>query len=110
MKGAEKWTAEDQYGRTVNVQFNALSGSIGARSTGSESVYFLAPERYLGQQRASYNQLLKFTLRIGEPGAIATAMDIVLEGAGDQITNTIFAQKNQIPSVQVNIILLCFNV
>lgn len=56
----------------------------------------------MGDQRASYNQLLKFDFRVGDNRPVPTATDIILEGGGASVTNTIFAQKNNIPSVQVD--------
>lgn len=104
-KSSERWKAEDEYRRPVEIQYNAISQSLGVSALGSEAVYFLAPDRYLGDKRASYNQQLHFSLRIGENRPIPTATDIILEGAGAYITNTIFAQGNKIPSIQVSCIL-----
>lgn len=104
-KSNERWRAEDEYGRSVEIQYNALSQSIAVSAPGPEAVYFLAPDRYLGDQRASYNQLLQFTLRIGENRPIPTSTDIILEGSGARVTNTIFTQNNQIPSVHVSVVI-----
>ena len=97
-KNSERWRAEDEYRRSVDVEHVPLSHSIGVTAPGEEAVYFLAPERYLGDQRASYNHLLQFRLRIGDyDRPIPTATDIILEGGGVSVTNTIFAQQNKIP-------------
>lgn len=101
-KNNERWKAADEHGRNVPIQFNAMTNSIGVSAPGNEFVYFLAPDRYTGDQRASYNQVLKFTLRIGENNPRATAMDIELEGSGGYVRNSIFAQRNPLPSVMVN--------
>lgn len=100
-KGTERWKGEDEYHRSVEVQYNGLTQSIGVSSQGDEIVYFLAPDRFLGDHRASYNQILQFTLRTGENRPVPTATDIILEGSNSYITNTIFAQRNPIPSIQV---------
>lgn len=97
----ERWSAQDEHNRAINIQYHGVTQTIGAAAQSYETVYFLAPDRFLGDQRASYNRDLKFTLRIGENGPNPTARDIILEGAGTYVTNTIFAQKNQLPSVQV---------
>lgn len=60
------------------------------------------PDRFLGDQRASYNQDLEFRLRIGESGPSPTVQDVILEGAGLTITQTIFGQGNRMPSVEVH--------
>lgn len=96
----ERWIAQDEHGRVISINYQGVTQTIGAQSQGYETVYFLAPDRFLGNQRASYNRDLKFTLRIGENGPNPTARDIILEGAGTSVTNTIFAQNNQLPSVQ----------
>ncbi|GJQ78719.1 putative laminin subunit [Trypoxylus dichotomus] len=99
-KSSERWTAVDERGRSIPIQFNAMTNSIGVSSPGNEFVYFLAPERYLGDQRASYNQILRFTLRIGENNPRATAMDLELVGSGHYVRNSIFAQRNSLPNIQ----------
>lgn len=76
---------------------------IGVQSQDDESVYFVAPDRFLGDQRSSYNQLLEFSLRIGDNRAMPAATDIILEGNGNRITNTIFAQDNGSPTIQVGL-------
>lgn len=64
-------------------------------------------DRFLGDQRASYNQDLSFTLRIGEAGPAPTVRDVIFEGGnGEQITQPIFGQNNHLPSVTVNKIYL----
>ncbi|XP_050312344.1 laminin subunit gamma-1-like [Anthonomus grandis grandis] len=99
-KGAEKWRAEDHNGRNVPIKYEAISQSIGVQAQDDEYVYFIAPDRFLGDQRASYNQLMEFTFRIGEANSKATtATDIILEGNGKRITNIIFAQDNVAPSI-----------
>lgn len=98
----ERWIAQDEHGRVISINYQGVTQTIGAQSQGYETVYFMAPDRFLGNQRASYNRDLKFTLRIGENGPNPTARDIILEGAGTSVTNTIFAQNNQLPSVQVS--------
>nr|CAD7262431.1 unnamed protein product [Timema shepardi] len=94
----ERWTAEEYSGRTLALQFNGITQTIGASAPGREAVYFSAPDKFLGDQRASYNQELEFKLRIGESGPGATVEDVVLEGAGLSITQAIFGQGNPLPS------------
>lgn len=103
IKSNEKWKAVDEYDRPAETTYHALTQSLAVTSSGQESFYFLAPDRYLGDQRASYNQLLKFSLKIGENGPIATARDIILEGSNGHVATTIFAQRNPIPAIQVSL-------
>ncbi|XP_030761845.1 laminin subunit gamma-1-like isoform X2 [Sitophilus oryzae] len=99
-KSSEKWKAEDPYGRNVPLKYEGISQSIGVQAKEEEAIYFVAPQRFLGDQRASYNQLLDFSLRVGDSRPIPTATDIILEGGNSSITNTIFAQDNRIPSME----------
>ncbi|ENN81832.1 hypothetical protein YQE_01771, partial [Dendroctonus ponderosae] len=99
-KGSDKWTAEDERGKSHQLKFERISQSIGVQSDGHESIYFIAPDRFLGDQRASYNQLLDFSLRVGDSRPVPTATDVILESGNLSVTNTIFAQKNELPSVE----------
>ncbi|XP_069688400.1 laminin subunit gamma-1 [Periplaneta americana] len=97
-RNKERWSAQDYRGNPLNTMYNGISQSIGVSAPGAESVYFVAPDRFLGDQRASYNQDLTFKLRIGESGPSPTVEDIVLEGASLSITQAIFGQQNPLPS------------
>lgn len=99
-KSAERWRAADAYGRNVEIKYDGITQSIGVHAMGDETIFFLAPDRFLGDQRKSYNQLLQFSLRIGDNRAVPTATDIILEGDGKSVTNTIFAQNNLPPTIQ----------
>ncbi len=97
----EKWTASEQPGnRPLTVSYQSLLQNIGVNAPGRDAVAFSAPDRYLGDQRASYNQQLLFTLRVSEAGARATIEDLVLEGSGLTISQPIFGQGNQLPITQ----------
>lgn len=100
-KNSEKWTAVDEFGREVELKYDGFSQTVGVRAIGNTPVYFVAPRRFLEDQRNSYNQLLEFTLRINDNRPTPSAADIVLEGGGTSISTTIFAQQNRLPSVQV---------
>ena len=92
--GKQKWKGEDRDGEHVAIQYNGLTESIGISGpTGS----FRAPDRYLGDMRFAYNQYLEFTLRVGEEGARASVLDVVLEGNGRMVSTPIFAQTNPVP-------------
>lgn len=80
---------------------NTITKNIGVRVE-VEDAYFKAPDRFLGDQKASYNQYLSFVLRIGERGAKASTADVVLEGAGMKISQPIFGQGNPLPSTVAN--------
>ncbi|XP_017028327.1 laminin subunit gamma-1 [Drosophila kikkawai] len=96
-KFKERWTAIDLNQREVDIKYNQYSRSIGTTAQGNEHVYFQAPDRFLGDQRASYNRDLKFKLQLVGQVASTSASDVILEGAGSRISLPIFAQGNGIP-------------
>ncbi|XP_069998126.1 laminin subunit gamma-1 isoform X4 [Penaeus vannamei] len=100
VRGEERWRAEDGTGRSISMNYNPVAQSLAVSSSGREKIYFLAPDRFLGDQRASYNHELSFLLRVGELGPQASTEDIILEGAGLSISAPIFAQGNPLPSTQ----------
>lgn len=100
-RDGEKWSARTlRSQQDVPVQYNAVTKNIGVQ-TEDEDAYFIAPARFLGDQKASYNQHVSFLLRIGERAARASAGDVVLEGAGMKISQPIFGQGNPLPKSSV---------
>ncbi|XP_058123627.1 laminin subunit gamma-1 [Anopheles ziemanni] len=98
-KHKEKWTAVTDSGVPVDVKYNSHSQSIGVGANGHRTVYFLAPDRFLGDQRASYNRLFKFRLQIvGQPRVEVGAYDVVLQSGNSSISLPIFAQNQGMPS------------
>lgn len=62
-----------------------------------------AVDKFLGDQRSSYNHDLTFKLSIGENSPEPTINDVILEGGpGFRITQAIFGQGNQLPSDTVS--------
>ncbi|XP_042902115.1 laminin subunit gamma-1 [Parasteatoda tepidariorum] len=97
----EDWTAVDLRGRAIPLFYDADLQIIEVRGQGGEFIYFIAPECYLGNQRASYNQFLSFTLRIGAESVRISAHDVILEGAGLRVSVPITEQDNPIPSHRI---------
>ncbi|KAK0177645.1 hypothetical protein PV328_001679 [Microctonus aethiopoides] len=99
VRGNERWSA-NVAGNNLPLQYDAVTQTVSVNAPDRDNVYFVAPDRFLGDQRASYNQDLYFTLRIGETEPAPTARDVILEGGnGEQITQPIFGQNNRLPSV-----------
>ncbi|XP_024947566.1 laminin subunit gamma-1 isoform X2 [Cephus cinctus] len=99
VRGTEKWSA-DVAGNSFQPHYDPVTQTISVTAPDRDNVYFVAPDRFLGDQRASYNQDLSFTLRIGETGPVPTARDIILIGSnGKQITQPIFGQGNRMPTI-----------
>ncbi|XP_018901355.2 laminin subunit gamma-1 isoform X1 [Bemisia tabaci] len=98
IRGNEKWSVEELNGPTSPAIYHNNLQAIEASAPGYLPVYFVAPDRFLRDQRASYNQDLEFKLRIGENAPKPTIEDIILEGGGLRVTQTIFGQANPLPS------------
>ena len=63
-------------------------------------------DKFLGDQRASYNQELKFKLRVGEAGVVPRQDDLIIMSGGHRVTKislSITAQNNSVPDVTVGI-------
>jgi len=68
-------------------------------------IYCTVADKFLGDQRSSYNHDLTFKLSIGENSPDPTINDIILEGgAGLRVTQAIFGQGNTLPSDTVNVL------
>lgn len=74
---------------------------LAVTSPSNEAIYFVAPDRFLGDQRASYNHDLKFTLFTEENSAYTPSTDLILEGAGTYISIPVISQRNVAPSGKV---------
>ncbi|XP_068633205.1 laminin subunit gamma-1 [Battus philenor] len=101
IRDAEKWGAEDDQKRSVPLMFNANAQNIAVKSKGTEIVYFVASNLFLGDQRPSYNHDLKFSLRLGENRGYPSSQDIILEGARASVSMNIYGQNNPEPSDQI---------
>ncbi|CAB3367583.1 Hypothetical predicted protein [Cloeon dipterum] len=96
-RGQERWTAQDENGQSMSLSYNGLTQSIAVSASGNTPVYFVAPDRFLGDMRASYNKDMTFKLRIGSDGPAASIKDIILEGDGEKVVQNIFGQGNDLP-------------
>lgn len=98
--GNQGWTAVTTANQEVATQYNGVTENIGVSSE-EQTLYFLAPARYLGDQRFSYNQYLTFDLRLGEDNGQPSHSDVILEGgSGQTLKLHIYAQQNRMPRIQ----------
>ncbi|XP_075230002.1 laminin subunit gamma-1 isoform X2 [Lycorma delicatula] len=95
---SERWIAEDTSHRNLSLQYISEQQVVSVMAPERENAYFVAPDRFLGDQRASYNQDLEFKLRIGRNGPTPAIEDVILKGAGITISQTIFGQANPLPT------------
>ena len=105
-RGPDHWqTEENGQAGLSEAEFDSFKKFITLQSVAHDS-YFVAPQRFIGDQRWSYNRELKFSLKIGaeDIGPRPTAEDIIIEGGGDKPTRlslTITAQNNPIPTADM---------
>ena len=93
--GSQKWLGTDRDHNDIPTDWDNYEGVLGITAPSTTAVYFLAPERFLGDQRFSYGQTLDFSLRLDQPsGVTASIMDLVLEGDGQSVSLPIYAQVN----------------
>ncbi|XP_064648977.1 laminin subunit gamma-1-like isoform X2 [Lineus longissimus] len=88
------WKGVSEDGAEAPLQYDGREATIALNSNGP-TMYFTAPERYLGDQRFSYDQDIQFTLRIG-PGEQPrpSRTDLLIEGSTGQLSVPIYAQRN----------------
>ena len=91
--------------KVTPLKFDGFAKLIGVQSL-QDTAFFLAPQKFLGDQRAVYNHQLRFKLRIGaeDTGARPSVEDIIIEGSGKiplKISLAITEQNNPMPSYQL---------
>ncbi|XP_030062521.1 laminin subunit gamma-2 [Microcaecilia unicolor] len=85
-KDSEGWRAVQRSGDPVQLHWSPHHHDVYVTARHADTVYFTAPAKFLGDQRLSYGQVLSFDYRLDQRGRRASAHDVVLEGAGLQVT------------------------
>ncbi|CAB1317552.1 unnamed protein product [Coregonus sp. 'balchen'] len=93
----EQWTGQQRDGSSVSVQWSAGGEEISLISEDYFPMYFVAPERFLGNQLLSYGQNLTLNFRVDRRDTRLSAEDVVLEGAGLRVAVPLIAQGNAYP-------------
>ncbi|KAM4642244.1 laminin subunit gamma-1 [Discoglossus pictus] len=96
--GAEDWIAQQRDGSDYSLSWISESSAISVTSESYFPIYFIAPEKFLGNQALSYGQNLTFTFRVERRDTRLSAEDLVLEGAGLRVSVPLIAQGNSYPS------------
>uniref|UniRef100_A0A8K9UN44 Laminin, gamma 1 n=1 Tax=Oncorhynchus mykiss TaxID=8022 RepID=A0A8K9UN44_ONCMY len=92
----EQWTGQQRDSSSVSVQWST-GGEISLISDDYFPMYFVAPERFLGNQLLSYGQNLTLNFRVDRRDTRLSAEDVVLEGAGLRVAVPLIAQGNAYP-------------
>ncbi|RMX49211.1 hypothetical protein pdam_00005840 [Pocillopora damicornis] len=82
------WSTIESAGKQVNpvldwdITINIEKGSIRVDTQGSDDIYFVAPDKYLGDKRSAYTNALSFHLQQDNASSPATSSngDVILEG------------------------------
>ncbi|XP_041134161.1 laminin subunit gamma-1-like [Polyodon spathula] len=97
-RDAEGWRGEQRDGTEALVQWSPNSHEISLISEDYFPIYFVAPEKFLGNQMLSYGQNISFSFRVDRRDTRLSAEDVVLEGAGLRVAVPLIAQGNAYPS------------
>ncbi|XP_030219656.1 laminin subunit gamma-1 [Gadus morhua] len=97
----EQWTGQQRDSSSVPVQWSSSTQEISLMSEDYFPMYFIAPEKFLGNQLLSYGQNLSLTFRVDRRDNRMSAEDLVLEGAGLRVAVPLIAQGNAYPSENV---------
>uniref|UniRef100_A0A8C5QNT2 Laminin subunit gamma 1 n=1 Tax=Leptobrachium leishanense TaxID=445787 RepID=A0A8C5QNT2_9ANUR len=92
------WVAQQRDGSDYPLSWFPESSSLSVTSESYFPIYFVAPEKFLGNQVVSYGQNLTFTFRVERRDSRLSAEDLVLEGAGLRVSVPLIAQGNSYPS------------
>uniref|UniRef100_A0A3P8WAY1 Laminin, gamma 1 n=2 Tax=Cynoglossus semilaevis TaxID=244447 RepID=A0A3P8WAY1_CYNSE len=96
--GDEAWTGQQRDGSSVPVQWTSAEQQISLISDNYLPLYFVAPEKFLGNQILSYAQNLTMRFRVDRRDTRLSAEDLVLEGAGLRVAVPLIAQGNAYPN------------
>uniref|UniRef100_A0A673JGZ4 Laminin subunit gamma-1 n=1 Tax=Sinocyclocheilus rhinocerous TaxID=307959 RepID=A0A673JGZ4_9TELE len=93
----EGWMGQQRDSSSIPVQWSPTTREISLISEDYFPIYFVAPEKFLGDQLLSYGQNLTLNFRIQRHDARLSAEDVVLEGAGHRVAVPLIAQGNSYP-------------
>ncbi|KAM9790659.1 laminin subunit gamma-1 [Syngnathus typhle] len=94
----EEWTGRRHDASDVPVRWSADSRDISLLSQDYFPMYFVAPDKFLGDQLLSFGQNLSLSFRVDRRDSRLSAEDLVLEGAGLRVAVPLIAQGNAYPA------------
>uniref|UniRef100_A0A8D3CQ27 Laminin, gamma 1 n=1 Tax=Scophthalmus maximus TaxID=52904 RepID=A0A8D3CQ27_SCOMX len=97
-RGNAQWTAQQRDGSSVSVQWSPSGQEVSLISDDYFPMYFVAPEKFLGNQMLSYGQNLTLSFRVDRRDTRLSAEDLVLEGADLRVAVPLIAQGNAYPN------------
>ncbi|XP_024124421.1 laminin subunit gamma-1 [Oryzias melastigma] len=96
--GDEKWKGQQQDGSSVSIQWSPSGQEVSLSSDSFLPMYFVAPEKFLGNQILSYGQNLSLNFRVERRDNRLSAEDLILEGANMRVAVPLIAQGNAYPN------------
>ncbi|XP_057713602.1 laminin subunit gamma-1 [Corythoichthys intestinalis] len=94
----ERWTGQQRDSSSVPVNWSPSGQDISLISEDYFPMYFVAPDKFLGDQLLSFGQNLSLSFRVERRDTRLSAEDLVLEGAGLRVAVPLIAQGNAYPS------------
>ncbi|KAK5860486.1 hypothetical protein PBY51_021960 [Eleginops maclovinus] len=96
--GDEQWSGQQRDGGSVSVLWSSSGQEVSLISDDYFPMYFVAPDKFLGNQMLSYGQNLSLSFRVERRDTRLSAEDVVLEGAGLRVAVPLIAQGNAYPN------------
>uniref|UniRef100_A0A7N9AR09 Laminin subunit gamma-1 n=1 Tax=Mastacembelus armatus TaxID=205130 RepID=A0A7N9AR09_9TELE len=93
----EQWSGQQRDGSRVSVQWSVSEQEISLISDDYLPMYFIAPDKFLGNQMLSYGQNLSFSFHVDRRDTRLSAEDLILEGANLRVAVPLIAQGNAYP-------------
>ncbi|XP_061549216.1 laminin subunit gamma-1 [Phycodurus eques] len=94
----EQWTGQQRDASSVPVKWSPDAQDISLLSEDYFPMYFVAPDKFLGDRLLSFGQNLSLSFRVDRRDTRLSAEDLVLEGAGLRVAVPLIAQGNAYPS------------
>ncbi|XP_012368222.1 laminin subunit gamma-2 [Octodon degus] len=95
-RDVDGWKAVQRNGSSAKLYWSQRHQDV-YTSARRDPVFFVAPAKFLGNQQVSYGQSLSFDYRVDRGGRHSSAHDVILEGAGLQITAPLIPRGKILP-------------